>query len=85
MAKKSIEDLKEEIRKIVSSITETPEGELKDDADFVKDLGVDSIMVMEIVASIEKKFKVIISEEEIPKVTSLEGIYELLEKLGKKK
>ncbi len=88
MGKKPTSDdlkIKKEIRKIVSGITEIPESDLKDNADFVRDLGIDSMMALEIVASIEKKFKIVIPEEEIPKVTSLNGIYKLIEKRGKKK
>ena len=77
--------LKYQIKQIVSSITEIPLKDLKEDADFTKDLGIDSMMALEIVASIEKKFKIVIPEEEIPKVTSLNGIYKLIEKRGKKK
>lgn len=86
MAKRNFEEVKKDIKKIISSITEIPQEDLREDADFVKDLGVDSMMALEIVASIEKKFKITIPEEEIPRITSLKGIYQLLGgKLGEKK
>lgn len=84
MAKKDFAEIKKEVRSLVSEITEIPEGELKDDARFTEDLGVDSMMALEIVASIEKKYKVVIPEEKIPTVRSLQNVYDLLEQIMRK-
>ena len=84
MAKKDFEAIRKEVKSLVSEITEVPEGELKDEARFTEDLGVDSMMALEIVASIEKKYKVVIPEDQIPTVRSLKNVYELLEKLMEK-
>ena len=87
MAKKKVdfEKLKEEIKKIVSEVSEVPQEQLKEDARFVEDLGIDSMMALEIVANIEKKYKVVIPEEEIPKIRSLKDVYKIMEKLLKTK
>jgi len=87
MAKKKVdfEKLKEEIKKIVSEVSEVPQEQLKEDARFVEDLGIDSMMALEIVANIEKKYKVVIPEEEIPKIRSLKDVYNIMEKLLKTK
>jgi len=76
--------LKYQIKQIVSSITEIPLKDLKEDADFTRDLGIDSMMALEIVASIEKKYRITIPEEKIPEVTSLGKIYRFLEEKLKK-
>ncbi|MCX7926538.1 MAG: acyl carrier protein [Candidatus Omnitrophica bacterium] len=73
------EKIKQEVKKIVLEITELPENKLSEDAKFVEDLGVDSMMALEIVASIEKKYKVVIPEEEIPTIRCLNDIYRVLE------
>jgi acyl carrier protein len=80
---KFTDEMKKEIKKKVAEITELSEDKLKEDAKFVEDLGVDSMMALEIVASLEKKYKVVIPEDQIPKVRSLNDIYELLDKLMK--
>ncbi len=77
------EKAKNEIKKLVLEIAPVPEDKLTDSARFVEDLGVDSMMALEIVASTEKKFRVVIPEEEIPRTRSLGDIYKLLEKLLK--
>ena len=81
MAKKSFDEIKKEIKKMVSEITEIPEKDFKEDAKFVEDLGIDSMMALEVVASLEKKYKITIPEDDIPTVRSLGNVYVLLEKL----
>lgn len=81
MAKKfNLKDVKKEVRALVSEIIEIEPEKIKDDAEFVKDLGVDSMMALEIVASIEKKYRVVIPEEKIPTIRTINNVYEILEK-----
>jgi len=79
MAPKNFDAIKKEIKKAVAAIIEVPETKLADNVKFIEDLGIDSMMALEIVASIEKKYKVIIPEEEIPKMRCLQDIYNALE------
>lgn len=72
--------IKEELKQLISEIAEKPIEEIKDDSRFSEDLGIDSMMALEVVASIEKKYKVVIPEAEIPNIRSLQNVYELLEK-----
>lgn len=78
---KITDQMKQEIKALVSDITEIPETDLREDAEFVKDLGIDSMMALEIVASVEKKYKLAIPEEKIPTIRSLQDVYGLLEEL----
>ena len=64
-------NLEAEIRKIVAEILETEEDEIKLDSHFVRDLGMDSMMALEILATIEKKYKIVIPEDALPKFTDL--------------
>lgn len=79
MPKRDFEEVKKEVKKLVSEITEVSETQLKEDARFSEDLGVDSMMALEIVASIEKKYKVVIPEEKLPTIRSLQDVYGLLD------
>ncbi|MDD2702987.1 MAG: acyl carrier protein [Candidatus Omnitrophica bacterium] len=80
MAKKNLEDIKKEVKKLVAEIAEVPEKDLTEDARFTEDLGVDSMKALEIVACIEKKLKLVISEADIPKIRSLGNVYDLIAK-----
>ncbi len=72
-----------EAKKLISEISEIPAADLKDGAKFTEDLGVDSMKALEIVAAIEKKFKVTIPEEKIPTIRSPKDVYDLVQKLLK--
>jgi acyl carrier protein len=81
MAKKiDFEKVKKELRKLVSEIAEVPLEKVKDDSGFYKDLEVDSMKALEIIAGIEKKYKIAIPEDKIPSLSSLQNVYALLEK-----
>lgn len=79
MAKKDFDEIKKEVRKLVSEITKVPEKDLKDGALFVEDLEIDSMMALEIIAGIEKKYRVLIPEEKITAIRSMQNIFDLLE------
>ena len=64
----------DEIRKMVAEIIEVPAEKLTPDADFFKDLGVDSLKAIEVVAAFEKKYKIIIPEKDIPNIRTLKHI-----------
>jgi acyl carrier protein len=78
-----LENIKNEVTRLVAEIIEVPVEELAPGADFANDLGVDSMKAIEISAAIEKKFKIIIPESEIPKVRNLNQVLELTERLIK--
>ncbi len=64
-------NVEEDIRNLVAEILETEPSEIASDAHFVKDLGMDSMMALEILAGIEKKYRIVIPEDALPKFTSL--------------
>jgi acyl carrier protein len=65
-----------EIRKLISEIVEIPEDKITLDVDLFKDLGVDSLKAIEIVSAFEKKYRIIIPEQDIPKIRTLKQIVE---------
>jgi acyl carrier protein len=74
-------DLKEELRALIAEISEVDE--IPDDTHF-KDLGIDSMMGVEIVAAIERKYQVKIEDAELALVTTLNSSMALVQKkLGK--
>ena len=55
MAKESNVNVHQDIRQLVAEILESEPSEIAESANFVKDLGMDSMMALEILAGIEKK------------------------------
>ncbi len=74
--------LEQEITAIVAEVTEIDEKELWEQRDkhFMEDLAIDSMLALEIVASIEKKYRIEIEEEELLDVTSLTATINLVKR-----
>ena len=68
------DDTERDVTAIVAEVTEMEESEIweKKAADYFKDLEIDSLLALEILALIEKKFKIQIPEEKLVEITSLE-------------
>ncbi|MCA9601004.1 MAG: acyl carrier protein [Polyangiales bacterium] len=67
------EDLKERLRAIVAEVSEIDD--IPDDTPF-KDLGIDSMMAIEIVAEVERTYKLSIPEDELRDLTNFTQVYE---------
>ena len=65
--------LKEELRQIIIEVTEVEE--IPDDTPFA-DLGIDSMMAIEIVADVEKNYDVTIEEDELAELIHLRAVYD---------
>ncbi|MDT3399156.1 acyl carrier protein [Streptomyces sp. B1866] len=68
----------EDLRAFVADVLDVDVEEVTDDADFVETLGVDSLMALEVMVVLEKKYAVKLHEQEIKQVTCLRKVYELL-------
>ncbi len=76
-------NFEEEIKDMVAEILEVPVEKLTPDADFFKDLNVDSLKAIEIVAAFEKKYRVLIPEKDIPDIRNLGQLTEYTKDLKK--
>ena len=65
--------LKDELRQIITEVTEVEE--IPEDTSFA-DLGIDSMMAIEIVADVEKNYDVTIAEEELEELVNLRAVYD---------
>ncbi len=67
------DNIDKEVTSIVAEVTELEESEIweKRDADFFKELEIDSLLALGILALIEKKYKIQIPEEKLVDITSL--------------
>lgn len=82
----SVDEQKElvDLRVFLAEVFDREEEEITEDADFMKDLGLSSLMALEVMVALEKRYHVKIKEEELPKMTCLKEVYRLLkEKQGK--
>jgi len=75
--------LDQEVTALIAEIIEMDPKEINPDAHLVEDLGMDSMMALEILAAIEKRFRIKIPEEDLPKITSVARAIELTKKYVK--
>ena len=78
-------NVEQDIRELVAEILESEPQEIGIDAHFVKDLGMDSMMALELLAAVEKKYRVVIPEDALPKFTNLRTTVSIVEGILKKK
>lgn len=74
-------NVEKEIISILSEISGVDESDIKPETDLVKDLDIDSIKAIEITVAIEKKFKISVRDEDVPKIMTLRQAVELVDQL----
>lgn len=78
-------NLEQEVRRLVAEVLETEPENINPEARFVDDLGMDSMMALEILAALEKKYRITIPEDIMPKFTSLNSTISIIKGLLEKK
>lgn len=71
-------NVEKDMRALVAEILETEPEKLDLSAKFVKDLGMDSMMALEILAGIEKKYRIVIPEDMLSKFTDLQATIKIV-------
>jgi len=74
------DQIRAEIKRLIANVTEREPGEIPDTAHFMDELGVDSLMAMEVMIAVDKKFKIDIPEEEFNKATNVNESVAMVEK-----
>jgi acyl carrier protein len=82
-------DIRAIILSLITEIAEDMEidsAKITNDAHFIKDMGLDSMALLEVLATMEKKFGITIPETEFPNIVTINKCAETVEKyLGQKK
>ena len=73
--------VEKEIISIISDVSGFDVEEITPDTDLAKELEIDSIKAIEITVAIEKKFKISIRDEDVPKITTVRQAVELTRNL----
>jgi acyl carrier protein len=69
---------KEDLRSLIADVLELDVEEVTDDADFVQELEVDSLMALAIVARLERQYSVKLKESDFKQVSSLTQVLRLI-------
>jgi acyl carrier protein len=77
------DDIKQTVAQLINEIgadVGVDESKITDDAHFIKDIGLDSMALLEVLATLEKKFGVSIPETEFPNLITINKCTETVQK-----
>ncbi len=74
-------NIEQEIISIISDVSGFEPEEIKPDTNLQNELEIDSIKAIEITVAIEKKYKISVRDEDVPKILTLRDAVELVNKL----
>ena len=79
------EKIRKDVLEIVAMVTEKDIDQIALDAHLIQDLGADSMMALEILAALEKKYRIVIPEEKLRDMTTVNRITNLVATCQKRK
>jgi acyl carrier protein len=68
----------DELREIAAEVFELELDEVSDTADFAEEYGADSLRAIEILARVEKKFRIEIPQSELAEMRNLKAVYDVV-------
>ena len=77
--------IEQDIRGMIATITEHEPDEITADAHIFRDLGADSMSALELMATLEKKYQIVIKPEEVQNLVTLGQAAELIRRYLKEK
>jgi acyl carrier protein len=73
----SVNQRSEKIKEIVCRILELESDEVTETSLFAEEHGADSLRAIEILASVEREFNIVIDQEELSNLVNLKGVEEV--------
>jgi acyl carrier protein len=72
------EEIKKRIKNVVARILKIDESEIEDDANFIFDLGADSMQSMLLIGAFDEEFDIEMDVEKAQEVQTIEGAVEFI-------
>ncbi len=66
------------VKKVIAQVIEISESDVTDDANFIFDLGADSMQSLQLVAAFEEEFEIEMEEDEALGIQSVSGAVEYI-------
>jgi acyl carrier protein len=71
-AKLSAEEIRQQVKKVTAMVADRQPDEIPNHASFADDLAIDSLGAMEILVDLEKKYGIVIPEEEFSAIKTID-------------
>ena len=75
-----IKEVEIKVKKVVANVLEMDESEIADDANFIFDLGADSMQSMLLIGGFEEEFDIEMDVEKAQEVQTIDGAVEFISK-----
>ncbi len=72
------EEIKQRIKKVVAKVLKIDESDIADDANFIFDLGADSMQSMLLIAAFEEEFDIEMDVEKAQEVQTIDGAVDFI-------
>jgi len=72
------DEVKHRIKKVVARVLKTDESDIADDANFIFDLGADSMQSMLLIAAFEEEFDIEMDVEKAQEVQTISGAVDFI-------
>jgi len=79
------DNLISEVKRMLSQLTGLDVEDIGDTDDLIKDLGIDSLKVIEIATQIERTYKVVVKDSDLMKLRKVKDAVDFLKELLEKK
>ena len=80
-----MDNLEQDLINLIAGVIGREPQEIKPDANFWTDLGVDSIKAIEITVAIERQYKISVRDEQIPQIMTVAQAVQVVKEALKKK
>ena len=71
-------DVQQRVKQVVSKVLKMEVTEIKDNANFIFDLGADSMQSLEMIAAFEEEFNIEMDQEKALEVQTIDGAAEFI-------
>ncbi len=72
-------DIEQRVKAIIAKNLDVAAGEVRAESEFVKDLGADSLAIVELVLALEEEFDIDIPDEETEKIRSVQDAIQYIQ------
>ena len=73
------QEVQARVKQVVSRVLKMDESEIADEANFIFDLGADSMQSLELVAGFEEEFDIEMDQDKALEIQSIDGAVEFIE------
>ena len=80
MENTTVQQIRQEVKKLIAEVTEREPEEITDTALFADELGLDSLMAMEVMVAVDKRYKINIPEDEFGKIKNVNDTVEVVQR-----